>query len=682
MNSGDIEKRDRSFEVTLDSIANHAGGHDDLERRVAQRTAKLEAENAALRAELAAHRRDGKAARGRVRIQQCMLDNMVDGVIAADEEGRFLFFNPAAERILGRGLTEARLGRWPSDYGLFLPDGVTPYPTHQLPLARAMRGEVVEVAEMVVRHSGAPEGVWISVDGSPLRDEAGDLRGGIIVFRDMTRKKQAEEEMRHVQSFLTSIVENIPNMIFVKDANELRFVRFNRAGEELLGASRDELIGKNDYDLFPREEADFFTAKDRAVLDSGDLADIPEEDIHTRQGVRTLHTKKIPIRDEAGKPQYLLGISEDITERKQTERAAWESLNLLRAVTEGTTDAIYAKDRQGRYLMINSVGARFLGKPVGEIIGKDDTVLFSPETARQIMEGDRRVMESGQAQTYEEVGAAAGVTRTYLSTKDPLRDHTGSIIGIVGIARDITERKQAETKLEKVAAELARSNEELQHFAYVASHDLQEPLRMVASYTQLLARRYKGRLDDDADEFIAFAVDGAKRMQTLINDLLKYSRAGSGIQPLELTDLNDIMHDVLANLTVAIEESGASVTHDELPTVPANATQLTELLQNLIGNALKFRRAAVPPQVHVSARRQDGEWHIGVRDNGIGIPQEQAGQVFLLFQRLHGRNEYPGTGIGLAVCKKIVERHGGRLWVESSPDAGSTFCFTLPDRKD
>ena len=241
----------------------------------------------------------------------------------------------------------------------------------------------------------------------------------------------------------------------------------------------------------------------------------------------------------------------------------------------------------------------------------------------------------------------------------------------------LTERERSEESLQQYADDLARSNTELRQFAYVASHDLQEPLRMVSSYTQLLARRYKDRLDDDAHEFIAYAVDGALRMQLLISDLLAYSRVGSQGKALEPTDLDPVYDQAVADLAASIEESRASVTHDSLPTVEADGPQLGQLFQNLIGNAIKYR-AEEPPRVHVSARRNANDWVFSVADNGIGVETQYAERVFTIFQRLHTREDYPGTGIGLAICKKIVERHGGRIWVESEPGQGSTFFFTMP----
>jgi PAS domain S-box-containing protein len=276
-------------------------------------------------------------------------------------------------------------------------------------------------------------------------------------------------------------------------------------------------------------------------------------------------------------------------------------------------------------------------------------IQLGTRTRREFSESELRILET--------IGGQAGIA--------------------VQKARLYDEIKGAQSALAEKAEELAKSNTELQHFAYIASHDLQEPLRMVASYVQLLARRYKGKLDGDANEFIAFAVDGAARMQALINALLAYSRIGTKGKPFEPSHCEKIFESALKNLKVAIEESRARVTHDALPTVMGDDIQLTQLFQNLIGNAIKFR-GNKPPSVHVSAERNGNEWFFSFRDDGIGIDPQYSERIFVIFQRLHSKEEYPGTGIGLALCKKIVERHGGRIWVESEPGNGATFRFSLP----
>jgi signal transduction histidine kinase len=249
------------------------------------------------------------------------------------------------------------------------------------------------------------------------------------------------------------------------------------------------------------------------------------------------------------------------------------------------------------------------------------------------------------------------------------------------LQREIAERYRAELRLRKATAQLTQSNKELEQFAYVASHDLQEPLRMISSYTQLLARRYRDKLDATANDFIGFAVEGVTRMQQLINDLLAYSRVGRQGRPFQATDTGQVLARVLATLRLALQESQAEITHDDMPTVMADALLLEQLFQNLIGNAIKFRNKQ-PPRIRIRASQDVKCWLFSVSDNGIGIAPEHKERIFQMFQRLHSREEYPGTGIGLAICKKIVEHHRGRLWVESAPGQGSTFCFTIPSRGD
>ena len=365
---------------------------------------------------------------------------------------------------------------------------------------------------------------------------------------------------------------------------------------------------------------------------------------------------------------------------------------LMETLMDSLPDHIYFKDRQSRFIRVNKAMARrFNLRDPAEAIGKTDFDFFTAEHAQQAFEDEQEIirMRKPMVDREEKETWPDGSVSWVSTTKQCLRGKNGEVIGTFGLSRDITPRKNAEEALAKKAEELARSNRELEQFAYVASHDLQEPLRMIASYTQLLDRRYSDRLDKDAREFIGYAVEGATRMQVLINDLLAYSRLGTRGKPFAPTDCNEVLARALDNLKFAIQDAKATVTAGNLPTVMGDGTQLTPLLQNLISNAVKFRGTA-PPDVHIDAELKpapadvqepagpQSEWVFSVRDNGIGIEPQYFERIFVIFQRLHTREQYPGTGIGLAICKKIIERHGGRIWVESVLGQGATFFFSIP----
>ena len=348
---------------------------------------------------------------------------------------------------------------------------------------------------------------------------------------------------------------------------------------------------------------------------------------------------------------------------------------------EAVPDAVVIVDHQGTIRTVNRQAEQLFGHPRGDLLGRPVEWLL-PDRFRDTHEHHRevyaehprtRAMGSG-LELFGRRGDGSEFP-VEVSLSPMTLDETPLVISTI---RDVTERKRAEQQLRSTAADLTRSNAELEQFAYVASHDLQEPLRMVASYTQLLARRYRGKLDADADEFIGFAVEGALRMQALINDLLDYSRAGTRPLRLESVDTNTMVDQVVHDLGSASRMAGATITHDDLPQVIADPTQLRQVFQNLIANGLKFHKPQQAPTVHVSGAREGGMVRFTVQDNGIGIDAQYVERIFTLFQRLHTREEYPGTGIGLAICKRIVERHGGQISVESAPDAGARFSFTLP----
>lgn len=361
---------------------------------------------------------------------------------------------------------------------------------------------------------------------------------------------------------------------------------------------------------------------------------------------------------------------------KETDRALRESEAKYSALVENAKDGVVIIQND-TCKFANKAMAEITGYQVDKIPGVDFSQFLLPESKELINHIQKNLSEASTPPlNHEATIRYTDGTLKELEISFSIIQYHGKP-AVMGIARDITDRKRAEHQLKKQAKELERSNAELEQFAYVASHDLQEPLRMVSSYVKLLERRYKGKLDSDADDFIYFASDGATRMYRLINDLLAYSRVSSQGRPFEQIDSSEALYQALANLQASILETRADIVVDTLPTIIADGSQLTQLLQNLIGNAIKFHDGK-PPVVHISAKEEDNQWLFSVKDNGIGIDPKYAERIFVIFQRLHDKSEYPGTGIGLAICKKIVERHNGRIWVESKPKKGSTFYFTIP----
>ena len=355
-----------------------------------------------------------------------------------------------------------------------------------------------------------------------------------------------------------------------------------------------------------------------------------------------------------------------------------DSLARLAAIVESSDDAILSTDLNGIIQTWNEGADRLFGYRAEEIIGQPVTRLLPPGRGHEETLILDRVGGGERVDHLETLRVTKdGELLDVSVTVSPVKGRDGRITGASKILRDITQRKRAEEALRQTAEDLVRSNKDLEQFAYVASHDLREPLRMVTGFMSLLKDHCQGKLDAKADQYIGFATEGASRMQSLIDDLLIYSRAGRS-EVSEPTDLESVLDSVLQTLAARIEESAATITRDPLPAIAANRLELTQVFQNLIANALTFKGER-KPEIHIGARRQANAWLLSVRDNGIGIDPQFAERIFMIFQRLHTREQYPGTGIGLAICKKIVERHGGRIWVESQPEKGSTFCFTIPD---
>ena len=466
--------------------------------------------------------------------------------------------------------------------------------------------------------------------------------------------------------------------ILLIERASLRYIDVNRTFCELLGYRREELIGMTPMDIFSADRATLERDYDSLIADKHSSANVIEGSYRRRNGtVVPVEARRRALQTDAG--WIIVATASDITQRKLAEGKLRASEERFRRTFEMAGSGVAHIGLDRRFLRVNRRLCEIFGYSEAELLGLTGRQISHPDDLDAINE-QRPRLHAGEID-------AIRLEKRYLRkdgspvwvalTMTVERDSVGNPLYEIAIYDDIDSRKKAEAELRTAHDELARSNAELEQFAYVASHDLQEPLRMVASYTQLLGKRYGDRLEGDAKEFMAFIVDGAARMKQLIEDLLAYSRVGRRAMALKPVKMEAVMARVRTNLRGALEDSAGELTHDALPVVAGDESQLVQLLQNLAGNALKFHGEAAP-RVHVSCAERDGEWEFTVQDNGIGIEPQYFERIFMVFQRLHDKGQYPGTGIGLAICKKVVDRHGGRIWVESAPGKGSRFHFTLP----
>lgn len=502
------------------------------------------------------------------------------------------------------------------------------------------------------------------------------IQSNRVLETEIQNRARLELEFRASEASYRETAELLDltsDAIFVRDMKS-QVVFWNKAAEKLYGWGREEVRGVTSYELlrtiFPKPLEEI----EEEILESGHWEG---ELTHWRRDGNTLtvFSRWALRRDLAGKPVSILESDRDITQHQQEEKK-------FRNLLEAAPDAMVIANGKGQIVLVNAETERLFGYRREDLIGQQVEILVPERFRGKHPQHRQEYMARPRPRLMGEGLELRGLRKN--KTEFPVEISLSPLEGPEGIlvtaaVRDITERTKSEEHLMKMVKELKRSNDELQQFAYVASHDLQEPLRMVASYTQLLAERYTGRLDSDADEFIAYAIDGSKRMQQLIQDLLAYSRAGANSKPLCEISSESALNEGLSNLRVTMKESSAVVTHDWLPALTTDGTQLAQVFQNLVGNAIKYRSDKVP-HVHVSAAKNGGhEWVFSVQDNGLGIDPQYFDRIFILFQRLHGQAEFKGTGMGLAICKKMLDRLGGKIWVKSQLGKGSTFYFSLPE---
>jgi PAS domain S-box-containing protein len=635
------------------------------------------------------------------------LHSIGDAVIATDAEGRVTRMNPTAERLTGWTLADA--------YGHPLAEilrivNATSRETVPDPVQLVMaRGEVVGLANHTVLLARDGREYHIADSAAPIRNATGKIVGAVLVFSDVTERKQIEEQLANFSQRLLLATSAARLAVWDWNVRENTMVWDDRMFE-LYGVSLD--TSSNNIDAWMNglhpEDKEAAIAECQAALAGEREFDTVFRVLRPDGTVKHLKANALVIRGEDGKPARMLGTNADVTDQVQAETALREisdellrlnqtldtrvrertvelaranfmleaSTQYNRSLLEATRDPLVTISAKGKITDVNEATVQVTGVGRKELIGTDFADYFTdPAKAR---EGYERAFAEGFVTDYAlAISHVSGKTTEVLYNASVYRDEAGAVVGVFAAARDVTNRNLAEEAARLASLELERSNKELEQFAYVASHDLQEPVRTVVGFIQLLEKRIADKLDAKSTEYMRFAVDGALHMRRMIQDILTYSRLDSQGTPLEHVESAEAVQAALALLDNQISATGAEVEMLPLPTVIADRIQLVQLFQNLIGNAIKYCKKDVP-QVHIEAHREGGQWRFTVTDNGIGIEADFREWIFVIFQRLHTREEYDGTGLGLAICRRIIQRHHGEIGVDAAPGCGSTFWFTLP----
>jgi PAS domain S-box-containing protein len=605
-----------------------------------------------------------------------LLEAAPDAMVVVNQSGEIVLLNAQAEKQFGYRRDEL-LGQKVTN---IIPEGFAERliadETRSADDALAQQiGTGIELSGLRKDGSAFP----IEIMLSPLESAEGTLVTAAI--RNISVRKAAEVHLGLMEGRYRGLLEAAPDaMVVVNQSGAI--VLLNAHAEKQFGYSRDELLGQKVTNIIPEGFAERLIADE-----TRSAADALAQQIGTGIELSGLRKdrSRFPIEImlsplESAEGTLVTAAIRNISVRKAAEVHLGQMEERYRGLLEAAPDAMVVVNRAGAIVLLNVQAEKQFGYNRDELLGQKITNIIPVGFAERLIADGTRSAADALAQQIgmgiELLGLRKNGTEFPIEIMlSPLESDDGTLV--TAAIRSIATRKQAEANLLSNIEELNRSNEELAQFAYIASHDLQEPLRMIASYTQLLSKRYKGKLDPEADEFIAFAVDGANRMQRLIQDLLAYSRVGTKAKELRETSSELALERALKNLGRTVGESHATVTHDPLPTVRADETQLVQLFQNLVGNGIKYHGSDAP-RIHVSAAMNgERKWIFSVRDNGLGIDAKYFERIFGMFQRLHGREEFEGTGIGLAICKKIVERHGGAISVESQPGHGSTFRFAL-----
>ncbi len=604
-----------------------------------------------------------------------IIENIQDAYMRADKKGTIIMASPSAARMYRFDSTQEMIGTSTPSY--FKNSEDRDFAIEQLKKHGNFKNYEVEAR----RNDGTF--FWVSQNAQYYYDEQGNIQGSETFVRDITEKIKSAQELKESEEKYRNIVEIANEGIMIADpSGRINFVNAKMA--EMLGYSSKELLGTNAESLVDKDDRELGLQKienrKKGIQESYEIK-------YIRKNGEKLWCliSATPMYDYNGKHIGNMTMQTNITERKKINDALIESESRFHSVLDNSQDVIYRINVQtGNYEYVSPSTKNIFGYSPDELMALAATNPLNtihPDDRIKFQNGLNKLEENDNVEMEYRHQTKNGGYRWISNNMGQIRDNNGNPLYRDGNMRDITNRKLIEEQMKTTMDELKRSNEELERFAYVSSHDLQEPLRMVKLYSQLLERRYKDNLDSDADDFIKYIVEGSNRMKQLIDDLLEYSRVTSQAKEFEDIDLEKVLDYVLKNLSISIIEYNVKISHDLLPIVFADQNQILQVFQNLITNAIKFQ-GQNPPEINISVKKGKKEWIFSVSDNGIGIDHKHQNQIFEAFKRLHhNRDEYPGSGIGLSITQKIILHHGGRIWVESEPGKGSTFYFTIPFKK-
>ncbi|MFC7230855.1 PAS domain-containing protein [Saliphagus sp. GCM10025308] len=588
-----------------------------------------------------------------------ILETSPVGIMVINADGEVTRMNDRVQDLLDIPENEAETYD-PSKRSVYDESG-DPISTDEHPFARTLRtGEPVhdEVLQVELPNGNRR---WLSVSASPFFEDSGEIERVVTTGEDVTSLKEREREL---ETELGEIFGRVSDAFYAVD-EEFRFTHVNERAEELLQHSEDELIGKTFGEVFP------------SAAEIDEVWEAFHTALETQEGTSyELYYETFDFWIEANLYPSETGISvyfRDVTERKERERDLEESERRYRTLAEYFPNGLVTLfDHDLEYTLAAGQGFNRIPVKPDDLEGRPFHDVWPDETVADLEPAFQAALDGEEESVEVEYEG-----REWVLHAVPITDERGDVFAGMTMAQDITERLEYQQKLEEAIEQLEVSNERLEQFAYAASHDLQEPLRMVSSYLQLIERRYGDDLDEDGEEYLAFAINGADRMRNMIDGLLEYSRVETQGDSFEAIELEAVFDNVLHDLQFHLEESDAEVHLDDLPRVEGDVNQLRQLFQNLLSNAIEYS-GDEPPRIYVEADCRGNERIISVRDEGIGIEADNQERIFEVFQRLHSRDEYVGTGIGLALCQRIVERHGGRIWVDSEPGEGATFSLALP----